>query len=191
MRLMITALTILLIVAAPSAFSQTAPAAAAAPAATAARDATRDKLLELLEKTGNRSDVNVEFSQSEKQPYNIVGRMRDAMKSADYLEIVITVTSNDTIGFRVYPHYKGGYINIKKARDGPGLMHKLLNFSDNNFLFWGADSTDDIFCGYTVTLESGFPDEAIVVIVRSMRSADKFVGELRPFIDGSAAAPAK
>ena len=179
-----TALIFLSIVAAPLAFSETPRPAAAAPAS---RDATRDKLLDLLAKTGTRSDVNVEFSQNEKQPYNIVGKMRDGMKYADYLEIVITVTSNDTIGFRVYPHYKGGYVNIKKARDAPGLMHKLLNYSDDNFLFWGADSSDDIFCGYTVTLESGFPDDAIVIIVRSMRSADKYVGELRPFIDGSAA----
>ena len=56
-----TALIFLSIVAAPVAFSQTTRPAAAAPAP---RDATRDKLLKLLEKTGTRSDVNVEFSRS-------------------------------------------------------------------------------------------------------------------------------
>jgi hypothetical protein len=172
-----------LIVALPSAFAQTAT--------TESRDATREKLRALLATAGKRSDVNVEFRQSTKQPYNFVGAMKDAMTNADSLEIVISVTPNDTVGFRVYPHYKGGYINVKKAQDGPGLMHKMLNFSDRNFLFWGADSTDDVFCGYTFTLESGFPDNAIVVVLRSIRSTDKFAGELRPFIDGSAAAPPK
>jgi hypothetical protein len=42
-----------------------------------------------------------------------------------------------------------------------------------------------VFCGYTVTLESGFPDDAIVVILRSIRNTDKFVGEMRPFVDGT------
>jgi hypothetical protein len=176
MRLRIGAvLVFLLIVAAPPASAQSS------------RDATRDKLRELLETTGKRSDVNVEFHQSTKQPYNFVGAMKDGMTNVDSLEIVISVTTNDTIGFRVYPHYKGGYLNIKKVQDGPGLMHKLLTFSDRNFLFWGADSTDDVFCGYTFTMESGFPEQAIVVVLRSIRGTDKFAGELRPFIDGSAA----
>ncbi len=69
----------------------------------------------------------------------------------------MSVTKSDTIGFRIYPHYKGGYINLGKARDTNGLMRKLLYYSDQNFLFWGADDTADVFCGYTVTLESGFP----------------------------------
>jgi hypothetical protein len=162
-----------------------------APALSAAqpsRDDTRESLRKLLETAGKRTDVNVEFHQSTKQPYNFVGSMTTGLKNLQSLEIVISVTPSDTIGFRVYPHYKGGYINVKKAADSPGLMHEMLRFSDRNFLFWGADSTDDVFCGYTVTLESGFPDEAIVIILRSIRSTDQFAGELRPFIDGSAAA---
>jgi len=163
-----------LIVVLPSAFAQSADSS---------RDATREKLRALLETAGKKSDVNATFKQSAKQPYNFVGSMSDNLTNADSLEIVISVTTNDTIGFRIYPHYKGGYINVQKAADGPGLMHKLLTFSDNNFLFWGADSTDDVFCGYTFTLESGFPDKAIVVVLRSIRNTDKFVGELREFVD--------
>lgn len=163
------------------------PAFAQTPTSESSRDATREKLRALLETAGKRSDVNVTFKQSTKQLYNFVGSMRDNMLNAESLEIVISVTPSDTIGFRVYPHYKGGYINVKKASDSPGLMHKMLTFSDRNFLFWGADSTDDVFCGYTFTLESGFPDNAIVVVLRSIRNTDKFVGELRPFVDGSAA----
>jgi hypothetical protein len=97
------------------------------------------------------------------------------------------VTASDTIGFRIYPHYKGGYINLGKARDVNGLMRKLLYYSDQNFLFWGADDSGDVFTAYTFTLESGFPSDAMVTVLRSIRNTDKFVGAMRPFIDGSVA----
>jgi hypothetical protein len=149
------------------------------------RDATREKVRQVLVTAGARSDVNVAFRQSTKNPYNFVGSMTTGMRNAESLEIVVSVTKSDTIGFRVYPHYKAGYINLGKARDVNGLMRRLLYLSDQNFLFWGADDTGDVFCGYTVTLESGFPDDAIVVILRSIRNTDKFVGEMRPFVDGT------
>jgi hypothetical protein len=182
------ALVFLWIIAAPPAFAQTTPTAPAATADQALRDATRESLRQLLETTGKRSDVNVEFRQATTNPYNFVGKMKDTMTNVDYLEIVISVTNQNTIGFRIFPHNKEGYFNLKKAQDGPGLMHRLLLLSDQNFLFWGADKSDDIFCGYTVTLESGFPIDALVIVLRSIRASDKFVGELRPFIDGSASA---
>jgi hypothetical protein len=149
------------------------------------RVATREKLRQVLETTGARSDVNVSFRQSTKNPFNFVGSMTVGMQNAESLEIVISVTKSDTIGFRVYPHYKGGYINLGKARDTNGLMRRLLYLSDQNFLFWGADDTADVFSGYTVTLESGFPADAIVIVLRSIPNTDKYVGELRPFIDGT------
>lgn len=151
------------------------------------RDATREKLRQILTSAGQRSDVNVTFRQSTKNPYNFVGSMTSGLKNSENLEIVVSVTKSETIGFRIYPHYKGGYINLGKARDTNGLMRKLLYYSDQNFLFWGADDTADVFCGYTVTLESGFPQDAIVVILRSIRNTDKFVGEMKPFIDGTTA----
>jgi hypothetical protein len=150
------------------------------------RDATREKVRQVLTSAGAHSDVNVTFRQSTKNPYNFVGSMT-GLKNAENLEIVVSVTKSDTIGFRIYPHYKGGYINLGKARDANGLMRKLLYYSDQNFLFWGADDTADVFCGYTVTLESGFPTDAIVVILRSIKNTDKFVGEMKPFIDGTTA----
>ncbi len=149
------------------------------------RDATREKVRQALTIAGQRDDVNVTFRQSTKNPYNFVGSMTTGLKNSDSLEIVVSVTKSDTIGFRIYPHYKSGYINLGKARDTNGLMRKLLYYSDQNFLFWGADDTADVFCGYTVTLESGFPQDAIIVILRSVRNADKFVGEMRPYIDGT------
>ena len=149
------------------------------------RDATRESLRAVLTEAGARSDVNTAFHQSTKNPYNFAGSMTTGLKNDDSLEIVASVTEHDTIGFRVYPHYKGGYINVGRAQNSSGLMRKLLYFSDQNFLFWGADDEGDVFSGYTFTLESGFPREAIVIVLRSIRNTDRFVGDLRPFIDGS------
>ncbi len=110
------------------------------------------------------------------------------LKNCDSLEVVISVTEHDTIGFRVYPHYNGGYINLNKARDANALMRRLLFLSDENFLFWGADDTQDVFSGYTITLESGFPADAVTIVVRSIHNTDGFVGQMRPMIDGSSPA---
>ncbi len=67
-------------------------------------------------------------------------------------------------------------------------MRQLLQFTDRNFLFWGADDTYDVFAGYSFTLESGFPAEALKVVLGSISNLDGFVGSLKPFIDGTAAA---
>jgi len=144
---------------------------------------TRERLAQLLEKAG--PDLKVSFSQSEKQPFNYVGSLKTGLVNADSFEIVISVTANETVGFRIYPHYKNGYINVDKARNSAGLMKLLLRLSDRAFLFWGADEAGDIFTGYTFTLESGFPEEAIGIVLRSIVNSDKFIGEMRPFIDGT------
>jgi len=153
----------------------------------AARIRTREKLAQLLEKVG--PTINVAFSQSQKQPFNYVGSLRTGLVNAESFEIVISVTPKDTIGFRIYPHYKKGYINVDKVNNAKGLMRLLLRLSDRAFFYWGVDETGDVFTGYTFTLESGFPDEAIRIVLRSIMNSDKFVGEMRPFVDGSA--PAK
>jgi hypothetical protein len=140
----------------------------------------------LLEKAG--PSVNVDFRQSQKQPFNYVGMLRTGLVNAESFEIVVSVTAKDTIGFRVYPHYKNGYINIDNAKNSAGLMRQLLRLSDRAFLFWGADESGDVFTGYTFTLESGFPEEAIKIVLRSIVNSDKFIGEMRPVIDGTAAA---
>lgn len=164
-----------------------APAIAQSDAADPHRDATRESLRSVLASAGARDDVSVEFRQSTKNPYNFVGLMTKGLTNCDSLEIVISVTKSDTIGIRVYPHYKGGYINLLRAKSQSDLMTQLLYFSDQNFLFWGADDTRDVFSGYTFTLESGFPADAIVIVLRSIRNTDKFVGQMRPMIDGTTA----
>ena len=146
---------------------------------------TREMLAQLLEKAG--PDLKVSFSQSEKQPFNYVGSLKTGLVNADSFEIVISVTANETVGFRIYPHYKNGYINVDKAKNSAALMKLLLRLSDRAFLFWGADEAGDIFTGYTFTLESGFPEEAIGIVLRSIVNSDKFIGEMRPFIDGTGA----
>ena len=156
--------------------------ASVASAQTDSRNVTREKLRSVLATGGARNDVNVAFRQSTKNEYNFVGSMTTGLTNADSLEIVVSVTRSDTIGFRIYPHYKGNYINLDRARDPNGLMRRLLYFSDQNFLFWGADDTSDVFAGYTFTLESGFPTDAIVVVLRSIRNTDKFVGEIAPLV---------
>lgn len=153
------------------------------------RERTRVRLAELLEKAGQ--DIKVTFNQSQKQPFNYVGLLKTGLVNADSFEIVVSVTLKETIGFRIYPHYDKGYINVDRAKDRAGLMRLLLRLSDRAFLFWGADEAGDIFTGYTFTLESGFPQEAIKVVLRSIVNSDKFVGEMRPFIDGTSAGAVK
>ncbi|MEP6568630.1 MAG: hypothetical protein ABJC10_02560 [Acidobacteriota bacterium] len=154
-----------------------------------ARNRNRERLATLLEKAG--PEINIDFKQSQKQPYNYVGSLRTGLVNAESFEIVISVTAKDTIGFRIYPHYNKGYINVENVKDRAGLMKLLLRLSDRAFLFWGADETSDVFTGYTFTLESGFPDEAIKIVLRSIVNSDKFIGEMRPFLDGSSAGAVK
>jgi hypothetical protein len=151
----------------------------------AARDKTRERLNALLQRVG--PDMNVSFKPSSKSQFVFTGVMREGLKNVDQLEIVISVTTKDTIGFRVFPHYKGAYINIDKARNPTQLLRKLAQLNDSTFLFWGADESGDVFTGYTFTLESGFPDKAIEIVLSSIRNSDQFVGEMRSAIDGSSA----
>lgn len=153
------------------------------------REQTRGRLAKLLDKTG--PGINVTFKQSQKQPFNYVGSLSTGLVNAESFEIVISVTKKDTIGFRIYPHYNKGYINVDKVKDPSSFMRQLLRLSDRAFLYWGADDTGDVFTGYTFTLESGFPEEAINIVLRSIVNSDKFIGELRPSIDGSSAGAIK
>ena len=152
-----------------------------------ARVKTRDQLIQLLDKAGPQ--IGVTFRQSQKQPFNLVGSLKDGLKNADSYEIVIGVSTDQTIGFRVFPHYKGAYINLDKVKNGTGLMRQLLLLSDRNFLFWGADQTGDIVAGYTFTRESGFPEAALTIVLRSIPNLDPYVGQMVPNIDGSSAPP--
>jgi hypothetical protein len=155
----------------------------------AGRDSTTKQLGLLLQESG--ADIHVDFKPSQKQPYSYVGLLKTPLINAESFEILISVTDKDTIGFRIYPHYNKGYVNVDKVKDRASLMKLLLQLSDRAFLFWGADASGDIFTGYTFTLESGFPEESIKIVLRSIVNSDKFVGEMRPFIDGTSAGTVK
>ena len=135
--------------------------------------------------------IGTSFRRSTKQPFNFVGVLNTGLANTESFEIVIGVTNSETIGFRVYPHYAGGYINVDKVKNNIGMMRKLLQLSDTGFFYWGTDPSNDVFAGYTFTLESGFPEDALVVVIRSIPNLDKFVGDLRPFVDGTVAPPPK
>lgn len=166
---------------------------AQAPAATplppdkqAKRDATRESLRKLLNNLPNGLQPSISFRQSEKQPYNFVGVFKSLkLKNAAGFEVVIGVSTDETIGFRIYPYFNGTYVNVDKARNGPALLRQMLNLNDHNFLFWGADDTLDVFAGYTFTLESGFPEESLRTVLWSIEPLDQYVGQMRPNIDGS------
>ena len=157
----------------------------ATPQQTTTRDANREKMRAVLNTVGPK--INVSFRLSDKQPYNFVGVLKTGLTNADALEVVISVSAEETIHFRIFPHFSNAYVNIDKVSSGAGLMKQMVRFSDQNFLFWGADSSGDIFGGYNFTLESGFPDASIRVVLNSIPKLDKFVGQMRPSIDGSAA----
>jgi hypothetical protein len=147
-----------------------------------ARLRTRQLLGQLLTKVG--PDIKIAFRQSDKQPFNYLGVLQQGLTHSDSFEIVASVNITNTIGLRVFPIYKGNYINVDKARNPLSLMKQLLRLSDNAFLFWGIDRTGDVFTGYSFTLESGFPEDAIRTVLKSIVNSDRFVGELRPAIDG-------
>ena len=168
-------LFIIVLLAVPTAYSQD----------TASRDKTRERLNTLLTRVG--PELKVTFQQSTKNPYNFAGSLKEGLTYSESLEIVMFVTSSDTISIHAFPHYNGGYINIDKSRNPVQLLRKLAQLNYSSFLFWGADDTGDVFTGYTFTLESGFPDAAITIVLESIKNADKFVGQMKPSIDGTSA----
>jgi hypothetical protein len=186
-RIMIPATFIFLLavsaVAAAQPAHQTQPTTTTAPTSqqTASRDANREKLRTLLNTEGPK--INVTFRQSDKQPYNFVGILSTGLTHADSFEVVVSISTQDTIHFRIFPHYKGAYLNVDKASNSAALMRQLVRFSDKHFLFWGADNSFDIFAGYNFTLESGFPDASIRIVLQSIAKLDPYVGEMKSSID--------
>ena len=177
--LLLSLIVLITAIVVPAAFGQTQTPA------EAARIKTREQLSQLLDKVG--PTVKISFKQSQKQPFNFVGVLREGLTNAESFEVVIGVTANQTIGFRIFPHYNGAYVNVDKAKESAALMRQLLRLSDEAFLYWGADDGGDIFAGYIFTLESGFPDAAITVVLRSIVNLDPFVGKMKPNIDGTPA----
>jgi hypothetical protein len=147
----------------------------------AKRNRNREQLAQLLDTVG--PEVGISFSRHSQQPYTYVGHLRTGLTHAESFEVIIAVTNVDTYSLRAYPRYKGGYVNVDKAPNPASLMRHLLRLSDRTFLFWGIDADGDIFASYPFTLESGFPDASIRIVLRSIINHDRHFGELRLFID--------
>jgi len=156
--------------------------ATTAVAQTDSRDATREKLRAVLTATGPK--FNIEVRQSDKTRYNFVGVLNTGLTNADSFEVVVGVTNDATIGFRIYPHYRGAYVNLNRVANLQGLARQLLRLSDTNFPFWGMEEGGDIFAGYTFTLESGFPEQAIRVVLYSIKPLDQYLGQMKVNVDG-------
>jgi hypothetical protein len=115
-------------------------------------------------------------------PFDVDGFFDKGLHWASRFEIYITVTHQSTIWLRVYPQYYGHHINLNRVYDPNGLMKQMLRLSYHNFFFWGLDDEQDAFAGYQFTLESGFPEEALKEVIKSIPLIDESVGDLTPFI---------
>lgn len=153
---------------------------------TATRVATRARLEALLDSSGKAMGFR-RWYRSAGNPFNILVFYDRDLKYASRFEVVISVTRQNTIGFRAYPHWNGpgpgDYIDLDQVRDPVGLMKEALRLSDQNFMFWGLDASRDLFAGFTITLESGFPEEAVRIVLRSVPLVDDSVGDLLRFAE--------
>ncbi len=141
------------------------------------RNATRERVRTALQNIGPR--MSVDFRQSDKQPYNFVGSLKSGLSNAESMEILVMIGHNDILTVQAYPHIPGNkYINIDRSPNSAGLMRKLLSYNDGEFFTWGMDDVYDCFAQFTFTLESGFPSEALDVVLRSVPLLDKKVGEM-------------
>lgn len=142
---------------------------------------TREKLEALLSTYAPAQAMR--FHRSTKEPFNLAGSVTSGLTYASSIEVVIAVTQDQTIKFRAYPHYEGGYINIRRVRNPSGFMQHMLEHAYSDFFFLGADDDLDVFTGYNITLESGFPEAAIRVVISSIALQDHVIGELRDWIE--------
>jgi hypothetical protein len=107
-------------------------AAAAQPNTDVVRAATRQKLHALLDTYAPAREMRWYRS---KDPFGIEGFCDKDLRYTPRFEIIISITRQQTISVRVYPHWTGGYMNIDRARDPNGLMQRLLRFTDQDLFF--------------------------------------------------------
>jgi len=142
----------------------------------ATRNKNREQLEGLLNSAGPASDLK--FTPAKNNRNNFVAVLTDGLRWSESVEVIFFVTDSDTIVLRGYPKRKGQFINIDKAKNPELLMRKLLNLGIRTFFHWGVDEDGDAYFGYSFTLESGFPAEAVRIVLRSIANHDQYVGEL-------------
>jgi len=144
------------------------------------RAETRNRLDSLLHAYG--PTLKMRFYRDSDDSFEFGGVLDKDLRYAWRFELVINVTPQNTIGIRAYPMFSDR-INMENVRDPNGLARQILRFTAHNFLHWGVDDVSDVFAAYTFTLESGFPEEAIKVVLRSIPLVDESVGEIVQFIE--------
>ncbi len=162
-------------------------AAASTPAdtvSTATRLETRGKIEALLTTSAKALGFR-RWYRDDNDPFEILAFYDQGLKYASRMEVKIIVTHQNTIGFRVFPHWNGpgpgSYIDLDYVKDAKGLMQRALQLSAENFMFWGLDPSKHMFASFTVTLESGFPDAVVRVVLQSVPLVDDSVGDLLRF----------
>jgi hypothetical protein len=153
--------------------------ASAAAQTDAVRARTFDQLWAVVKPFG--SSLHYRVYGLPKDPFTIQAFYDKDLHYTPRFEIYISVTRQQTIQFRIYPQFFGSYLNLDSLSNEDSLMERVLRFSDKGFFFWAADENRDVFAGYTFTLESGFPEEAIKEVLRSVPLLDSSVGELTAF----------
>lgn len=144
------------------------------------RTDARDRLDSLLHAYG--PTLKMKFYRDSNDPYQFEGVLDKDLHYAWRFELQVNVTPQNTIGIRVYPMYSHR-INMERVRDPNGLALRMLHLSAHNFLHWGVDDLSHVFAAYQFTLESGFPQEAIKEVLRSIPLVDESFGELAQFIE--------
>ena len=151
---------------------------------TATRVETRAKVEALLT-TYSKALGFRKWYRSADEPFDVLAFYDRGLKYASRLEVVIVVSRQNTVGIRVFPHWNGpgpgDFIDLDNVRDAPGLMQRALQLSSENFMFWAVDGSHHMFAAYTITLESGFPDAAVRVVLESVPLVDDSVGDLLRF----------
>lgn len=147
----------------------------------AVRRQTFDRLWGLVRPYGSSLHYRVYGMQHD--PFTIEAFYDKDLHYAARFEVYISITRQQTIQFRIYPQVSGQHINLDSLSKPDSLMETVLRFSDKGFFFWAVDENLDVFAGYTFTLESGFPDEAIKEVLRSIPLLDSSVGVLNRFTE--------
>jgi hypothetical protein len=145
-----------------------------------AREATLAKVGATLAAYG-QSDVGVAFVQPAKNKWNYTATLSTGLTNAQALEVVVSVGTQNTIDIFVYPHYKGGYVNIATSKRAAALTRTLLKMNSHTFFDWGADDDNDVYASYKFTLESGYPEASIRTVLQSIPLLDQYVGEFTPY----------
>lgn len=127
--------------------------------------------------------VNVHFQQDGANPGAFVGVLSQGLFQTDAFVISVKIDKTNTLLVRSYPQIGGHYLNIESASDKSGLMRSLLRQTDSNFLFTIVDRSGNIGYGYNISLESGYPDKVVDVVLRSIGNSDAFVGKIKPYFN--------